>query len=470
MHRHRISSDEPPAAYEDAVSFLFSALPMYQRVGKAAYKADLENTLRLDAFFGHPHRKFRSVHVAGTNGKGSVSHMLAAVFQKAGYRTGLCTSPHLLDFRERIRINGEPVPPGEVVGFVGRIKREIEKIRPSFFEMTVAMAFDYFARENVEIALIETGLGGRLDSTNIITPELSVITNISPDHTEFLGNSIESIAREKAGIIKERIPVVIGTASPDIASLFRSVAGQKEAPVHMSEQTYTPLDSTTGPDSITGPDSTTGLDPTAGLDSTTGPDQLVIWRLRHQPTGAVREIRTDLAGHYQGENLATSLTAIERMREQGWDLSRETVEEALRQVTALTGLLGRWQTLGRQPRVICDTAHNAAGVEAVVRQMLQVPCRQLHIVWGMVGDKDPDVILPLLPVHAHYYFTRSSVARSMPEDRLLGEAARNGLKGRSFPTVAEACRAALDNASADDFIFAGGSTFVVADLLGSGIF
>ena len=446
MHRHRISSEEPPAAYDDVVSFLFSALPMYQRVGKAAYKADLENTHRLDEFLGHPHRKFRSVHVAGTNGKGSVSHMLAAVFQKAGYRTGLYTSPHLLDFRERIRINGEPVPAAEVVGFVDRIKGKIAEIRPSFFEMTVAMAFEYFARQNVEIALIETGLGGRLDSTNIITPELSVITNISPDHTEFLGNSIESIAREKAGIIKEKIPVVIGTASPDIASLFRSVAGQKEAPLHTSERSYTPL------------------------YSTTGLDQLVIWRFRDQLTGAVREIRTDMAGHYQGENLATCLTAVDRMRERGWDLSPEAVEEALRQVTDLTGLLGRWQTLSRQPRVICDTAHNAAGVEAVVRQILQVPCRQLHIVWGMVGDKDPAGILPLLPVHAQYYFTRSSVPRSMPEDRLLGEAARNGLKGRSFPTVAEACRAALDNASADDFIFAGGSTFVVADLLGSGIF
>ncbi len=324
--------------YSEAIEFLFSSLPMYQRVGKAAYKANLDNTLKLDAYFGHPHRHYPTIHVAGTNGKGSVSHMLASVLQQSGYRTGLYTSPHLLDFRERIRVNGEPVPQETVTGFVNGHQEIIREVSPSFFEMTVAMAFDHFARERVEIAVIETGLGGRLDSTNIIRPVLSVITNISMDHMEFLGNNLGSIAWEKGGIIKEEVPLVLGQMEPEPEEVLFAMAGHKEVPLFRAQESFQPVFHTFNQDGTS------------------------LVRIRDQQTGKVTSLACDLTGDYQQENLATALCAIARLRVQGWKLPEGAVSEGLRSISANTGIMGRWQTLGSNPRSICDTAHNRTGV------------------------------------------------------------------------------------------------------------
>jgi len=432
--------------YREATEFLFNSLPMYQRVGKAAYKADLVNTLRLDAALGHPHLKFPSVHVAGTNGKGSVSHMLASVFQQAGFKTALYTSPHLLDFRERIRVNGKPVPEKEVVDFVTRHKRIIGMISPSFFEMTVAMAFDFFARQQVEMAVIETGLGGRLDSTNIITPVLSVITNVSMDHTEFLGNDLSSIAREKGGIIKKGIPVVVGRADGEREKLFRHMAWEKQAEITFASRTFIPSFHTITPE---GKIMLRYTDALSGKEETEG------------------TVVCDLAGDYQHENLMTLLTVLMKLRESGLDIPQEAAENGLSAVSVNTGLLGRWQTVDHNPRSICDVAHNQEGIAAVMKQLMQLPWKSLHIVFGLVSDKDLSAILPLLPGGATYYFTPSSVPRSMDATLLQAEAEKRGLKGRVFPSVEEAYRAARRRAEAEDVIFTGGSTFVVADLLKS---
>lgn len=427
--------------YQETLDFLFSSLPMYQRVGKAAYKANLDNTLALDAYFGHPHRSFRSIHVAGTNGKGSVSHMLASVLQEAGYQTGLYTSPHLLDFRERIRINGKPVPEAEVTDFVNRHHKIIREISPSFFEMTVAMAFDYFARQKVDVAIVETGLGGRLDSTNILSPELTIITNISMDHMEFLGNNLASIAREKGGIIKQGIPLVLGMAHEETEKLLLSMAGEKEVPVHLAYRTY------------------------ESLFQTMNREGLVMHRIRELHSDSIETITLDLAGDYQRENLITVRTALGLLKDRGWNISPEAVQEGLSSVVKNTGILGRWQTIGHNPRRICDTAHNQAGIAAAMKQLMQLPCKNLHMVWGMVADKELDAILPLLPGEATYYFTRSGVPRSLDPHVLKAAASVHGLKGELFPSVSEAYGAAMQNAGADDMIFVGGSTFVVADLL-----
>ncbi|HDS06796.1 MAG TPA: bifunctional folylpolyglutamate synthase/dihydrofolate synthase [Bacteroides sp.] len=429
--------------YREATEFLFNSLPMYQRVGKAAYKADLVNTLRLDAALGHPHRKFPSVHVAGTNGKGSVSHMLASVFQQAGFRTALYTSPHLLDFRERIRVNGKPVPEKEVVDFVTRHKRIIGMISPSFFEMTVAMAFDFFARQQVEMAVIETGLGGRLDSTNIITPVISVITNVSMDHTEFLGNDLSSIAREKGGIIKKGIPVVVGRADDEREKVFRHMAWEKRAEITFASRMFIP-----------------------SLHTIT-PEGKIMLRYTNALSGKEGTVVCDLAGDYQHENLMTVLTVLVKLRESGWDIPEKAAENGLSAVSVNTGLLGRWQTVDHNPRSICDVAHNQEGIAAVMKQLMQLPRKSLHIVFGLVKEKDLSAILPLLPVEATYYFTPSSVPRSMDAIVLQAEAGKRGLKGRAFPSVEEAYRSARQRAQAEDVIFTGGSTFVVADLLKS---
>ncbi len=438
--------------YREATEYLFNSLPMYQRVGGAAYKADLENTLRLDAALGHPHLKFPSVHVAGTNGKGSVSHMLASVFQQAGFKTGLYTSPHLLDFRERIRVNGKPVPEQEVVDFVTRHKRIIGMISPSFFEMTVAMAFDFFARQQVEMAVIETGLGGRLDSTNIITPVISVITNVSMDHTEFLGNDLSSIAREKGGIIKEGIPVVVGRADGEREKLFRRMAREKQAEITFASRTFIPSFHTFTPEGKIMLRYTSTLPGNEGTKGTMGAGGTVV---------------CDLAGDYQHENLMTVLAVLLKLRESGWDIPEKAAENGLSAVSVNTGLLGRWQTVDHNPRSICDVAHNQEGIAAVMKQLMQLPWKSLHIVFGLVREKDLPAILPLLPVEATYYFTPSSVPRSMDATLLQEEAGKRGLKGRAFPSVEEAYRAARQRAEAEDVIFTGGSTFVVADLLKS---
>jgi dihydrofolate synthase/folylpolyglutamate synthase len=427
--------------YQETIDFLFASLPVYQRVGTPAYKTGLDNTLRLDAHLGHPHQHFPSIHVAGTNGKGSVSHMLASVFQQAGYRTALYTSPHLLDFRERIRMNGRPVPREVVVNFVARNRQIIESINPSFFEMTVAMALDYFAGEKAEMAVIETGLGGRLDSTNIITPVVSVITNVSIDHTEFLGSDLPSIAGEKAGIIKEGVPVIVGKAEPGIEEVFSSMAAAKNAPVTYVPEMFIPS------------------------FHTSAPEGKVLLRYNDLRTGMPGTVLCDLTGDYQHENLLTALTVIRELRDLGRDIPEKAVETGLSEVTLNTGLLGRWQTVGYNPRSICDVAHNQAGIAAVVGQLMQLPWKTLHMVWGMVREKDLSAILPLLPREARYYFTPSSVPRSMDARELLQKAGERGLKGEAFPSVKEAYQAAQQNAARHDMIFTGGSTFVVADLL-----
>ena len=427
--------------YREAIEFLFTTLPMYQRQGKAAYKSNLDNTLRLDAWFGHPHRNYPTIHVAGTNGKGSVSHMLASVLQASGLKTGLYTSPHLLDFRERIRINGQPIPEDEVTGFVTGNQEVIREVQPSFFEMTVAMAFDYFAREQVDVAVIETGLGGRLDSTNIITPVLSIITNISLDHTEFLGTEPTSIAREKGGIIKEKVPLVIGQTEPSTREVLLSMAREKSAPVVCANQLYEPR------------------------FRTLNRDETMQLRIGKPGDPTTITISCDLTGGYQQENIITAFTALKQLQKLNWKISESGIREGFASVVGSTGITGRWQTIGHNPRSICDTAHNPDGIAAVISQIMQVPWKRLHMVWGMVNDKDLDSVLPLLPAEAIYYFTRSSVPRSMDATELSERAAGHGLTGTAFPNVEEAYRTAQKEAGVDDMIFTGGSTFVVADLL-----
>jgi dihydrofolate synthase / folylpolyglutamate synthase len=427
--------------YRETLDFLFSSLPMFQRTGGAAYKANLDNTIALDTVLDHPHRRFKTVHVAGTNGKGSVSHMLASILQEAGYKTGLYTSPHLVDFRERIRINGLMIGEVEVVDFVCRIRKEIERIQPSFFEMTVAMAFDHFAREEVDIAIIETGMGGRLDSTNIITPLLSLITSIAMDHAEFLGDTEVLIAREKGGIIKPGVPVIIGPNSDEVYGVFSEIAAASESRLLLSDRLR------------------------EFRFQTFSADQTAFYHFHNRLSGRPEVIRSDLAGTYQHENIGLVLAAAGLLSDAGWDLPESALGAGLLNVQKNTGLRGRWEILGNNPRIIADTAHNEEGVRAVMQQLQQVPARKLHIVWGMVGDKPVEKIVGLLPEDAVYYFTRPSIPRAMPVERLVAGAGAAGLKGESFPTVADAYAAAVHAAGRDDTIFIGGSTFVVADLL-----
>jgi len=429
--------------YKETLEFLFSRLPMFQRVGPAAYKNNLDNAHRLDELYGHPHSRFRTIHVAGTNGKGSVSHMLSAILQKAGYKTGLYTSPHLKDFRERIRIDGRPIGKSAVTRWIEDIRDKdvLDDINPSFFELTVAMAFDFFARNNVDIAVIETGLGGRLDSTNIITPEVSIITNISLDHTDLLGNTIESIACEKAGIIKPGVPVVIGSAGEGPRQVFTSESIQKGSEIFFAENEYKVNYALTDIDG----------------------SQIVSAEKNGQPV--FPGLSLDLKGRYQHKNLLTVLKAIDILREGGWRIKDKNVYDGLSRVEEMTGLQGRWQVIGNNPLIVCDTAHNADGITEVVKQIRQTPYKKLHIVFGIVSDKDHDKILRLLPGDADYYFTKSDIPRAMDENKLQSIASGYGLKGKSYSTVSGAYRAARDNAGREDFIFFGGSTFVVAEIL-----
>ena len=422
---------------------MFSRLPVFQRVGPAAYKNTLDNTYRLDDLYGNPHRCFKTVHVAGTNGKGSVSHMLAAVFQSAGYKTGLYTSPHLKDFRERIRINGQMMPKERVVEWVGQFseKNKSWELKPSFFEITVAMAFHYFAREEVDIAIIETGLGGRLDSTNIITPEVSVITNIGLDHTALLGSSLQIIAREKAGIIKPGVPAVIGETQPETKPVFSEVAIQREAPLFFADQEFFV---------------------SYALRDIQG-NQLVA--VEKNDGTVLSQIKLDLKGFYQQKNLPAVLKTVELMQAEGWKISDKHLREGLGNTTRLTGLTGRWQILSHNPLIVCDTAHNAEGIAAVVDQLKQIPCKQMHIVFGMVNDKSPEEMLKLLPRHAVYYFTKANVPRALGENELKAAASNAGLQGTAFPGAAGAFDAARATAGKDDLIFIGGSTFIVAEIL-----
>lgn len=406
--------------YQDTLTYLYNSAPLFQHVGGKAYKEGLENTLLLDEHFGHPHRRFRTIHVAGTNGKGSCSHTLAAILQEAGYRVGLYTSPHLVDFRERIRVNGKPIPQEYVVRFVAEERSFFEPLHPSFFELATAMAFRYFAEAGVEVAVIEVGLGGRLDCTNIITPELCLITNISPDHTQFLGNTLAEIASEKAGIIKSGVPVVIGETTDEIRPVFQSKAEATQAPIYFAED--------------------------------------------KEPKG-YPGLECELKGLYQQKNTRTLLTALPLLQAAGFRIDEQAVRSGFAHVVELTGLMGRWQKLQERPTLVCDTGHNVGGIRYIVEQLRQQSYRRLHIVMGMVNDKDIRGVLALLPHEADYYFTKASVKRALPEKELQALAEEAGLKGACYPNVVTAVRAAKTRSLPEDFIFVGGSSFVVADLL-----
>ncbi|MBI9060413.1 MAG: bifunctional folylpolyglutamate synthase/dihydrofolate synthase [Marinilabiliaceae bacterium] len=427
--------------YQETLDFLFSQLPMYQRIGKAAYKADLETTLKLDAAFDNPHKSYKTIHVAGTNGKGSVSHSLASVLQEAGYKVGLYTSPHLRDFRERIRINGDMITENAVIQFVEGNKNLLDDLKPSFFEMTVAMAFDYFRKKAVDVAVIEVGMGGRLDSTNIIEPEVSVITNIGMDHTAFLGTSKEDIAGEKGGIIKANVPVVIGQTQPETQSVFEKLANEKGTSIEFADQKY------------------------RISVATYSVDEQQVLQIYKNETLLFPDLRLGLLGQYQQKNVLTVLSAIDKMKEKGFEISRQDIYKGLENVSKNTGLIGRWYYLGFNPRIVCDTGHNQDGIEAIIKQIENTAHRELHFILGMVNDKDHDTVLSLLPKNAQYYFTRASIPRSLAEDELKLKAKKHGLHGETYENPILALTAAKKNADSNDLIFIGGSTFVVADVL-----
>ena len=427
--------------YAETLDFLFTSLPMFQRIGSAAYKAGLDNTRRLDDYFNHPHRKYHTIHVAGTNGKGSTSHMLAAILQSAGYKTGLYTSPHLVDFRERIKINGEMIPEQEVIDFVEKHHPVIQEIKPSFFEMTVAMAFDYFARQQVDVTVIEVGMGGRLDSTNIITPLLSIITNISYDHGQFLGDTLEEIAAEKAGIIKPDIPVVIGETQPESAPVFLRIASEKNTPLVFADQEFQVI----------------------RMESGLRCQDVVI---KNTKQNTLSEYTLDLPGIYQGKNIKTVLAAIEVLNEHGpMDISRRAIEQGLCHAARLTGLCGRWQILSEVPLTIADTGHNEGGMTEIRNQLQQTEYNRLFIVIGVVNDKDLSKLFPLFPKEAHYIFTQAKIDRALDAGTLYQRAVEQGFSGEVIPDIPMAIKKAQDLADKKDMIFIGGSTFTVAEAL-----
>ena len=398
--------------YEEGLNYLFSKLPMYQRTGAAAYKKDIGNIIKACKILDNPQNKFKSIHIAGTNGKGSTAHMLASIFQEAGYKTGLYTSPHLKDFRERIKIDGQLISKKDTLDFILKNKNQYEKIEMSFFEYTVAMAFDYFANENVDIAIIETGLGGRLDSTNIISPEISIITNIGYDHTNLLGNSLEEIAKEKAGIIKKNTPVIIGRKQKETEHIFKSEAKEKNSPIHFCKKNL--------------------------------------------------NYSTDLKGEYQKENLNTALQAMKILN---LNIDDGIISKGLNNVVKNTGLNGRWQTIAKKPLTICDTGHNEDGIKNNIKQLKKLKFNKLHFVFGTVNDKDLRKILRLLPVNAQYYFCSANIERSLNSEKLLEESKNFKLLGERYESVIEAYHSAQSNAKMDDLIFIGGSTFIVAEVL-----
>lgn len=425
--------------YQETLNFLYSKLPMFSKVGISAYKKDITNTILLCDSIENPQTKFKSIHVAGTNGKGSTSHMLAAIMQTAGYKTGLYTSPHLKDFRERIRVNGLMCDENFVVEFVQKIKPQIESIEPSFFEVTVAMAFEYFAQQKVEIAIIETGLGGRLDSTNIIEPIISVITNIGYDHMDILGNTLPEIAFEKAGIIKKNTPVVVGETLPETKQVFINKAIEENATLSFAEANYTLIKATTNHQ-----------------------QQKIIFKRNDE--NKVRTIQMDLLGNYQTKNLFTVLETCKQLNKIDFNLSDEMIASALLQTKKTTGLLGRWQILQENPIVILDVAHNKDGVVEILQQLKQTIYRNLHCVFGMVKDKDHNAVLQLLPKTATYYFTQAHIERALHNELLKEKAIKYDLKGESFSDVNEAIEKAKKNAQDDDLILVFGSVFLIGEV------
>ena len=438
--------------YSETIDYLFNSTPLFQNVGKDAYKEGLENTHLLDEHFGHPHRKFKTIHVAGTNGKGSCSHTLAAVLQSAGYKVGLYTSPHLVDFRERIRVNGTPVNEQYVIDFVEQHRAFFEPLHPSFFELTTAMAFNYFAESQVDVAVIEVGLGGRLDCTNIIRPDLCIITNISFDHVQFLGDTLAKIASEKAGIIKSGIPVVIGETAPETKPVFIEAVQRANTKQDVSHTPLNPLSR--------GEILHFAEEEQCVLSASVNEQGKRIYQ-----TLEYADLEGELGGLCQIKNTNTILSAIRVLQSIGYEIKESHVREGFARVCSLTGLMGRWQKLQDCPTIICDTGHNKGGIQYIVEQLSVQKYRRLHIVMGMVNDKDISGVLAMLPKEATYYFTKASVSRALSEtevQRLAGEA---GLKGDTYPSVSEAVQAAKADAAPEDFIFVGGSTFIVADLL-----
>ena len=422
--------------YQETIQYLYNSTPVFEHVGASAYKEGLDNSLALDSHLGAPHRAFKSIHVAGTNGKGSTAHTLAAILQACGYRVGLYTSPHLVDFRERIRINGEPLSEAYVVDFVAKHRAFFEPLHPSFFELTTAMAFSYFAESHVDVAVIEVGLGGRLDCTNIISPILSVITNISLDHTGFLGSTLAQIAVEKAGIIKPNTPVVVGETTAETRQVFENTAKERHAPVVWAEQN----------------------------------PEVLQWQHRNEggislQTRSFGNMVFELGGNYQHHNANTILTATRQLQALGFNITDKEVGQGMATVCQSTGLQGRWQILGQEPLVVCDTGHNVAGWQYLSPQIRAQSYRTLRMVFGMVDDKDLHAVMSMLPDDAAYYWTQPSTRRAFPAEKVATTAAGYGLHGETFPTVPEAYRAALHAADKDDFIFVGGSSYVVADLL-----
>jgi dihydrofolate synthase/folylpolyglutamate synthase len=431
--------------YQETIDYLFSRTTSYENQGATGYKEGLDTSYKLDEHFGHPHESFRSIHVAGTNGKGSVAHLIAAELQVSGYKVGLYTSPHLIDFRERIRINGTPIDEDYVVKFVEEEKEFFEPLNPSFFELTTAMAFKFFKEKNVDIAVIEVGLGGRLDCTNIITPIVSIITNISLDHTQLLGSSLEQIAFEKGGIIKKNVPVIIGEAKPETRAVFSALASEMQAPIYFAEDEQEIVSSELKGEYI------------------------------HYKAAHLGEFDCELTGEYQPRNMNTVVVAMHRLVEMGYladcieeknnHLIAEEMSNAFKNVTKITGLMARWQTVRENPRVICDTGHNPGAWEYLGKQLESLNCQKLRIIFGIVEDKDIYGVMALLPKNATYFFTKGSTKRAFPETSLKIFGEQFGLKGECYPTVIEAYQAAMQGATSEDVIFIGGSTYIVADFL-----
>jgi dihydrofolate synthase / folylpolyglutamate synthase len=449
--------------YQETIDYLYSQLPLFTRVGSSAYKANLDNTLELCRRLDNPQHKFKSVHVGGTNGKGSTSHMLAAVLQTAGYKTGLYTSPHLKDFRERIRINGEMISEQAVIDFAEKHRPDFEEISPSFFEMTVALAFDFFAREKVDIAIVEVGLGGRLDSTNIITPLVSVITNIGWDHMNILGDTLTLIAGEKAGIIKPGVPVIIGEYQPEIAGVFIEKARLAESKITFASE----LLSDAGSQRSEVRDQRLEIGG-RGAEITEEQEFLDV-RLESMDQSVFRlpnfDFRLDLTGTYQVKNLKTVICALRELRLQGFEIGDGHIKSALSQVKKLTGLRGRWDILSKHPLTICDTGHNPEGISEVLQNIARVAFTQLHFVIGAVNDKDISKMLAVLPKNAVYYFCKPDIPRGLEAESLKLKAESFGMHGEAYPSVKAALLAAQQKAGGNDLVFVGGSTFVVAEVV-----
>ena len=401
--------------YQETLEYLFDRLPMYQRLGEVAYKVDLQNIILASRHLGNPHAKFKSIHIAGTNGKGSTSHLLASILQEAGYKVGLYTSPHLKDFKERIKISGKMIKEAEIISFVERNKVFFEKLELSFFEFTVALAFDHFAKQKVDIAVIEAGLGGRLDSTNIIYPELTIITNISLDHTNLLGNTIKDIAKEKAGIIKDNTPIIIGRKQKETTEIFREIAEKKQAALIYASNN--------------------------------------------------KRYQINLKENYQKENISIALTAITQLKIMNWTISEKNIKTGIENTIKDTTFMGRWQTLSKHPLIICDIGHNQDGIKKISQQIAELHFNKLHFVFGVVKDKNIDTILLLLPKYAQYYFCQANIDRAMDTEKLAKKAIKLGLRGGKYTSVKQALETAKNNATKDDLIFVGGSTFVVAEVL-----